>query len=156
MNFHLIHEVHAASVLPDFTQAKDFGLFIKYTYEFAIGIVGLAVMIQFMRAGFEYMLAAGSIGKTESAKEHMTNAVLGAVLLLSAYLILNTINPAFLDFSFFSKDNLVQELKKTTAPAPASGGTNPNSPLNPPAQDPFTPPNVGGGDPGCKPPLICP
>jgi hypothetical protein len=112
MDFHLIQTVHAASIIPDFSTATDFGYFIRNVYLLSIGIVGIAVFVQFIRAGLEYMLAAGNIGKVENAKEYMTNAVLGAVLLLSSYLILNVINSDLLDINMFNKTYLTEQLKK--------------------------------------------
>ncbi len=90
---------HAAISLPTFS--GTFGDFIRQLYNFAIAMVGIAVFIQFLRAGFTYLYAAGNAGKTTDAKDMMQNAVLGAILLLSAYLILNVINPDLVSTGLF-------------------------------------------------------
>ena len=71
----------------------NIGDLVRTIYNIAIGLVGFAVFIQFIHAGFTYFLAAGNVGETHKGKEIMQNAILGAILLLSAYLILNVINP---------------------------------------------------------------
>ena len=128
MEFLFIQTVHAASIIPDFTQVDDFGQFIKTIYNLSIGLVGVAVFVQFLRAGIEYMLAAGNVGKVEQAKEYMTNAILGAVLLLSAYLILNEINPDLLSVSMFNKSYVVEQLKKDLKPINTCSPTYTDSP----------------------------
>jgi hypothetical protein len=47
-------------------------------------------------AGFEWLTAAGDSGKIKHAREKITNALIGLVLALGSYTILNTINPALL------------------------------------------------------------
>jgi len=66
---------------------------IKYLYEWGIAIGGLAVFIALVIAGFQYLTSMGDPGKMKEAKERITSAFLGLVLLLSSWLILNTINP---------------------------------------------------------------
>ncbi len=91
-------------VLPEANGVSFFGLFDAATvpelivklYKYSISIVGIMIFIQFVRAGFVYLTAAGNAGKTGQATHLMTNAVIGAILLFSAYLILNVINPDLL------------------------------------------------------------
>jgi len=66
---------------------------IKYLYEWGIAIGGLAVFIALVIAGFQYLTSMGDPGKMKEAKERITSAFLGLVLLLGSWLILNTINP---------------------------------------------------------------
>ena len=54
---------------------------------------GIAVFVMFFYSGFLWLTAAGNTSKIGEAITHMTNAVFGAILLLSSYLILYTINP---------------------------------------------------------------
>ena len=90
---------HAAS-FPTIDPNQDLSFFIRNLYSFSIGIVGLAVFVQFLRAGFSYFLAAGNVSETINAKSMMQNAILGGILLLSAYLILNVINPDLVNLKF--------------------------------------------------------
>ena len=72
---------------------QDLGGLIAYLFALGIWVVGLAIFIQFLRAGIEWLLAGPSITTVQSAKNKMKNALLGFMLLLAAYLILNVINP---------------------------------------------------------------
>ncbi len=99
IDYHIISVARAAISFPTFS--GGIGDFVSQLYNFAIAVVGLAVFVQFLRAGFVYLYAAGNAGQTSHAKEIMQNAVLGAILLLSAYLILNVINPDLVNVGLF-------------------------------------------------------
>ena len=71
---------HAAT-LPTVDPNQNLGEFIKDIYSFSIGLVGLAVFVQFLIAGFSYFLSAGNVAEAGSAKSKMQNAILGGVLL---------------------------------------------------------------------------
>lgn len=71
------------------------GVIVEQIYRWSLRIIGLAVLIVFIYGGVMYLAAAGLPSQVNQAKSMMTNAIWGALLLLSAYLILNTINPDF-------------------------------------------------------------
>ena len=73
----------------------DLGQLIQQIFTWSLGILGIAVFVMFFYSGFLWLTAAGNTSKIGEAKSHMTNAVFGAILLLSSYLILYTINPDF-------------------------------------------------------------
>lgn len=73
--------------------ASDFGDLVSGAYNYSLILVGLVVFIMFMWAGFLWVTSAANPGNIGTAKMYMTNAIAGAVLLISAFLILNTINP---------------------------------------------------------------
>jgi len=56
-------------------------------------IAGLAAFGMIVYGGLRYTLSAGNIGSQEDAKEQITQAIVGLILLFGAYLILYTINP---------------------------------------------------------------
>ena len=70
-----------------------FHIFIQYVYEWGISLGGIAVFIMLVWAGIEYLTSAGDPGKMSSAIKRIQSSVLGLVLLLTSWLILNTINP---------------------------------------------------------------
>ncbi len=78
-----------------------------YKYLANIGIVIATVFI--MVGGLQYVMGAstGNIGK---AKERITNAVTGFVLLLFVVLILRTVNPVLTIFSAINGLTIVQEV----------------------------------------------
>ena len=94
------HLTQAAVSLPDFSTTEDPGEFIKQIYTFSISIVGILVFVQFLRGGWLYLMAAGNVGNVAKAKSLMINAIVGAIILFSAYLILYVINPDLVRFKF--------------------------------------------------------
>lgn len=75
----------------------DLGQLIQQIFMWSLSILGISVFIMFFYSGFLWLTAAGNTSKIGEAKTHMTNAVFGAILLLSSYLILYTINPDFVE-----------------------------------------------------------
>lgn len=73
----------------------DLGQLISQIFTWSLSILGISVFVMFFYSGFMWLTAAGNTSKIGEAKTHMTNAVFGAILLLSSYLILYTINPDF-------------------------------------------------------------
>jgi len=101
----------------------DLGQLISQIFTWSLGILGISVFVMFFYSGFLWLTAAGNTSKIGEAKTHMTNAVFGAILLLSSYLILYTINPDFV------KNTVNLPGLGTTAPGTNPPGTegNPNS-----------------------------
>lgn len=106
--FYVAHTqtAHAASQLqyqllesfPGFFNAKDVvtgGLpeMILAIYKFGIWTVGIAGMFMMVVGGFMYMGSAGNNSTASSAKGIITDALIGIIGALSAYLILYVINP---------------------------------------------------------------
>lgn len=84
----------------DPSQIQDIGGLIVYIVNLGYWLVGFALFYSFFRAGIEWFTAAGNLEKIGVARERMLNAVLGFILLLSAWLILNVINPDLLEIKF--------------------------------------------------------
>lgn len=82
---------------PDIPGAPDptggIAEFIAFLYSLGLWLVGIIVFIQLTRSGVELLIYAGNASKLSQAKTRLTNAIFGIVLLLSSYVILNTINP---------------------------------------------------------------
>jgi len=66
---------------------------VKYFYEWGVTIGGLVAFLALVMAGFQYMTSAGDPSKMKEATERIKSAILGLVLLLGSYLVLNLINP---------------------------------------------------------------
>ncbi len=71
---------------------------INYIFVFALGLVGLALIYAFTRAGIEWMLAGENSSKVSAARERIKKAIIGLLILLGSYIILNTINPDLVNF----------------------------------------------------------
>lgn len=110
--------------LPDFSSTGDLPGFISSVYGFALTVVGIAVFIRILYAGFLMLTAAGNASKWGDARMKMQNAVIGAIILFSAYLILYVINPDLVRNTF--NFNLPPSSQGPGGP-PASQGTPPTS-----------------------------
>lgn len=97
---YFIPVAQAAVSLPDFSKTSDLPAFISSVYSFALTIVGIAVFIRILYAGFLMLTAAGNSGKWGDAKNKMQNAIIGAILLFAAYMILFIINPDLVKNTF--------------------------------------------------------
>ncbi len=67
--------------------------YLEWLYVFAISITGIAAVVTIAIGGVQYIISYGNPGKMTSAKDNITNALLGLLLAVSAWLILYTINP---------------------------------------------------------------
>ena len=74
---------------------------ISYVYNLAFWIVGLAVFINIFWGGFiVFFGSAGNASKLSEGKKKITNAIYGLIILLSAWMILHTINPDLVKNTF--------------------------------------------------------
>jgi hypothetical protein len=71
---------------------------IKGIYGIAIGIGSVIATVMIIWAGFEYMYQESITGKS-AARERITNAFLGLLVILGSYILLRTINPALVEFN---------------------------------------------------------
>ncbi len=71
----------------------DFGQLVSAIFNWSLGLIGLVIFTRFFYAGFLWFTAAGNSSKSGQARTIMKNAVYGTLILFSAYLILNSINP---------------------------------------------------------------
>ncbi|HTK60462.1 MAG TPA: hypothetical protein VL283_04670 [Candidatus Baltobacteraceae bacterium] len=77
-------------------KVEDVAQYIGIIYNFLISVAGMVAAVMMVVAGFQYLTSAGDSGKIGAAKSRMANALIGLVLALGAYTILNTINPRLL------------------------------------------------------------
>lgn len=121
---HFFISTAQAVSLPDFSKTSDLPGFISSVYSFALTIVGIAVFIRILYAGFLMLTAAGNSSKWGDAKTKMQNAVIGTILLLAAYLILYVINPDLVKNTFnFSlpKSNVSTSTPSVPTTIPTNG-----------------------------------
>jgi len=77
----------------DLNETQDLNEIIAWFYYFIISIAGISAFFTFIQGGFQWLTSGGSAGKITEAKEKLTSAVLGLIIILSSYLILQVINP---------------------------------------------------------------
>ena len=72
--------------------------YLQTIFQIGIGVAAGLAVIMIVLGGIEYM-STDAIGGKEEGKEKITSALWGLLLALSAWLILNTINPKLLDMN---------------------------------------------------------
>ena len=80
------------------TPSSGFANYLNVMINLFIGLCAVLAMIMIIMGGIQYMTSELISGK-EAGKEQITHAVLGLLLALGAYAILNTINPDLLNIS---------------------------------------------------------
>ncbi len=71
----------------------DLNKLISWFYYFVVGISGFAAFVMLVWGGFEWLTSAGSPAKITEAKDKISSALIGLLLILASYLILQVINP---------------------------------------------------------------
>lgn len=66
---------------------------IAWFYYFIVSISGIAAFGMIVWGGFTWLTSVGSPGKITDAKDKISSAVLGLVIILASVLILKIINP---------------------------------------------------------------
>ena len=72
---------------------------IKYIYLFSLGIVGLTAFVSIIIGAVQYITSAGNDSKMSDAKDRITSALLGILILLASVLILRIINPDLINLT---------------------------------------------------------
>jgi hypothetical protein len=71
---------------------SDLGAYVKAIYSAALTIVTLSAVLMLSVGGFTYLTSAGNTSRVESAKGIIFDALIGLIIALVAWLILNVIN----------------------------------------------------------------
>jgi len=82
---------------PEFASSSSPADFVNNFYLWALGIAGTLAVIRVIFGGVKYVVSAGNVAQQGDARDIITNAVWGLLLLGGAYLILNTINPQLVE-----------------------------------------------------------
>jgi len=73
------------------------GNYMRRLFTFLVGISGITAGIMIIWAGIIWLTSAGNPEKINDARHKIGNALIGLMLILGSYLILQTINPALLN-----------------------------------------------------------
>jgi hypothetical protein len=94
------------------------GAFVANFYQFALMIGGILAFGVIVYGGVKYMAAAGNPSGQSDAKEWIQAALLGLLLLIGAYFVLNVINPQLLNLTLPTLTPVnIQSAPPSTAPA---------------------------------------
>lgn len=69
---------------------------VKYIFNFSIMIAGLAAFFMLVFGGFRYLTSVGNAAAQKDARDIISSAIVGLLLLLASYLLLQVINPDIL------------------------------------------------------------
>jgi hypothetical protein len=86
-------DINLSFALGNVTTVSDLGNYIQVAYNVLLGIGTTIAIVMLMVGGFQYVLGAGAPEQLAKGKKRMKDAVIGLVLLMSAYVILFTVNP---------------------------------------------------------------
>lgn len=104
--------------IPGFDGSSDLPTYIGNIYKFGIWTVGIASLLMLSIGGFMYFTAAGNTSSLDQAKKVITDAILGLIMALTAWLLLNILNPDLL------KGNIsALSISGTAVPATTTGTT---------------------------------
>jgi len=81
-------------------EVSDPAQYISKLYEWTISITGILAGIMIMIGGLLYLTAGGSPERVSNAKSYISNALIGLILALTSYFLLQTVNPALLNLRF--------------------------------------------------------
>jgi len=99
------------------------GAFIARIVSYALGFIGIILIVMIIYGGFLYMTGGGNEKQTETAKSVLTYAIIGVVVIFAAYIIARVV---------------ISALTSGSAPAPTTEST-----TTPPATTlPTTPPTT--------------
>ncbi len=84
----------------------DLGGYAVEMYQFLVSTVGIVAASMIMLNGLRWAAAAGNSEQIGVAKDGVTNALIGLVLALSSYVILNALNPSFVGFTSVEVEGL--------------------------------------------------
>lgn len=97
--------------MPSFTETTwpageklTLGYVITYIFTFALLIVGVVALLMLIVSAVRYMMSSAFPAGKVAALEQIKNIGLGLLLIMGAYLLLNTINPELLIFGLEEAD----------------------------------------------------
>lgn len=88
--------VKLSVALGEFGFVQGIGGYINAFYQWILGAAALFAVIMIMVGAVQYMMSGGSSHGVGEARKRIFGALIGLVILLGAYLILNTVNPQLL------------------------------------------------------------
>jgi hypothetical protein len=84
--------------------------YVRYIFNFAVWAAGILALLVLIYAGIQYFLSTGNPEKIKTAKERITSALIGLLILLGSYLILWSINPGLVTFELQRLTPIISEL----------------------------------------------
>ncbi len=89
LNYQLLEKIPGSSGV----SGNDLKTYIESIYNVALILVTLSAVLMLSIGGFWYLTSAGNTSRMGTAKEIIVDSLIGLVIALTAWLILNVINP---------------------------------------------------------------
>jgi len=80
-------------------EVVDIADYIAKLYTYTVSVGGILATVMIIFGGIIYLTAGGNPSRITQAKEYISNALIGSVLLFTSYLLLQTINPDLVKLS---------------------------------------------------------
>ncbi len=109
-------------VLKNLTTAPDLGTFLNAIYKYCVGLAAVLAVIQIMRAGIIYM-GGDSVTEVKQARELISTAILGLVLVLSPVLVFSIIDKRILNLNIGSDFSALSTSSDSPAASSADAAT---------------------------------
>ena len=90
-----------SAIEPGTGYSKDFGLMINSILSIVMVVALLLVLLYLILGGIEWITSGGDKGKTESARNKITSAIIGIIILAASYALV-TLVAWVLGFASFS------------------------------------------------------
>jgi len=81
----------------DFGEPTNLPEYIVWFFNFACIVGAILAVIMIIIGGLQYMTSGGNPTTQSDSKDRIIKAIIGLILMLSIFLILNTINPDFVN-----------------------------------------------------------
>ena len=107
--------------LPNTNTAPDFTTYLQALFPFLLSIAAGLAFVMIVIGGIFYITSAGNPAAISSAKDRIKAALIGLLIAVSSYLIINAINPNLLNLDFSGS------LTPITATSGTSGTTSSSS-----------------------------
>jgi|GEM_PF-2607178 len=88
-----VFPVHLGTAIGGITEVNGLADYINVAYRYMVSIVLVVAIVMTVYGGFRYLFGA-SMGSVQAGKDIIRDALIGMLLVLGAYTILSTVNPA--------------------------------------------------------------
>ncbi len=90
-------------------ESVELSTYLAAIYRAGLILASVLSVLMIVIGGIQYMTAGGNPGRLGDAKDRIWQAILGLLLVLGSYLILNTINPDLVKMELSSMKTLTTE-----------------------------------------------
>ena len=105
----------------DLNTTQHLNQVVVWFYYFIIALAGFSAFVMLVWGGAEWLVSAGNPTRISSARERITSAITGLLIILVSFLILQTINPELTTLTF------PETPPPSDWPSPPDNGTGPGT-----------------------------